>query len=122
MIQIYRVQDGTGRGPWRPGFSTSWIEGDAEAGHLTETIFDLIPLPTLMQLPRSHVYGCGCRSLPSLLDWFTPLERTRLDALGFVPVLMTVDLVLAESARQVFFGRGRPLKNGVRRLSWVPTC
>lgn len=118
MITIYRVQDRSGRGPWRPGFSSIWIEGDADAGHLTETIFDLVPLDTLRRLPRSHVYGCGCRSLPTLLEWFTPAERIRLDVFGFVPVRMTVDLVLAESAKQLFFARCRPLANGARRLSW----
>jgi hypothetical protein len=119
MITIYRVQDCTGRGPWRPGFSQLWIEGDADAGHLTETIFSLVSIDTLQQLPRSHVYGCGCRSLAALLDWFTPLERTRLDAFGFWPVSMTIDRVVAESARQVFFARARPLAMGARRLSWT---
>lgn len=115
---IYRVQAADGRGPWRPGFSHVWIDDDGEVGHLEETVMDLLPISTLANLPPTHHYGCGCRTLDALMEWFTPLERKRLERLGFRPVRMDVDLILAESARQVFFGRTRPLNDRVTFISW----
>lgn len=121
-MKVYRVQAGDGRGPWRPGFSHVWIDDDAPSGHLTETVMDLLPVAVLRSLPTTHAYGCGCRSLEQLCEWFTPVERDRLSRLGFSPVVMHVDEVLAESDRQVFFARQRPLTDGVTRLNWpTPT-
>ena len=71
---VYRVQAADGRGPWRPGFSHTWIDGDAPAGRLDETIMDLIPIAQLAALPRTMHYGCACRSLTALMAWFTPIE------------------------------------------------
>lgn len=116
--RVYRVQAEDGRGPWRPGFSHVWVDEDAPSGHLTETVMDLIPVEVLRNLPTTHAYGCGCRTLAQLRDWFTPVERQRLSRLGFHPVVMRVDAVLAESDRQVFFARCRPLAEGATRLKW----
>lgn len=115
---IYRVQHDDGRGPWRPGFSVQWIDEDADCGHLSETLMDLMPVPLLRALPDGWHYGCGCRSVSELGRWFTQVERVRLERLGFYPVRMHVDRVLAESEKQVFFARRRPLNDGASRISW----
>lgn len=117
-MMVYRVQCEDGRGPWRPGFSRHWIDGDAPEGRLSETVMDLIPVEEILALPMSHHYGCGCRSLPDLMLWFTPLERYRLKVLGFYPVRILADHVVRESEWQVFFARQRPLWDGATRLSW----
>ena len=116
--KIYRVQATDGRGPWRPGFSHKWIEADASAGRLTETVMDLMPIEQIRALPDDQHYGCGCRSLDVLLSWFTPRERVLLFILGYRIVELQVDAVLAESSSQVFFSRQRPLTEGVTFRRW----
>jgi len=117
--QVYRVQAEDGRGPWRPGFSHRWIDGDAPADRLTETIMDLMPIAQLSSLPRTMHYGCACRSLDGLLRWFTPIERERLERFGFYPVRLSVDRVLVESPWQMLIGRELPFAVGASRLRWT---
>jgi hypothetical protein len=117
-MHVYRVQGVDGRGPWRPGFSERWIEADAPADRLTETIFDLVPLDGLRRLPLGFDYGCACRSLDALMHWFTPIERERLAALGFSPVRLVIDVVVVESATQLLAGRRRPFRDGATRYRW----
>lgn len=117
-IPAYRVQAADGRGPWRPGWSHTWIDGDAPEGRLSETIMDLLPLPQLRALPPTMAWGCACRSLASLMQWFTPVERERLERLGFYPVRMQADVVLVESPWQMLIGRTRPFTDGATRLRW----
>jgi len=116
---FYRVQDRDGRGPWRPGFSAQWIEADAPAGRLVETVFDLLPLAELRALAREWHLGSACRTRAALLAWFTPAEIARLAVLGFHPVTLRADVVLAESATQALIGRRRPLAEGATRLRWA---
>lgn len=118
-MMVYRVQDYEGRGPWRPGVSGLWIQDDAPVGRLEETIFDLMPAADLQRLPRDRYYGCGCRRLDDLMLWFTPLERQRLARLGYTPVQLHADAVLASSVWQVLFSRYRPLSHGATRRSWL---
>jgi hypothetical protein len=117
-IVAFRVQAADGRGPWRPGFSHRWIDEEAPVGRLTETVMDLMPIHELRSLPSSMVYGSACRTLPALLDWFTPVERDRLAHLGFHPVRLNADIVLAESRWQMLIGRTRPFHDGATRLQW----
>ena len=118
MVIAYRVQGPDGRGPWRPGFSLTWIDADAPADRLTETVFDLLPLSVIVALPRTFVYGSACRSAAALFAWFTPIERERLRRLGFHPVRLTADRVLVESEWQMLIARVRPFTEGATRLSW----
>lgn len=119
MITVYRVQDASGRGPWRPGFSKEWIEADAPAGRLVESLLDLMSPAQIRALPATHQYGAACRRLADLAAWFTPVERARLRALGFWPVELRADLVICESRWQVFVGRVRPFAEGATRRAWA---
>jgi hypothetical protein len=116
--RVYRVQSADGRGPWRPGFSQQWIDQDAPVGRLSETIYDLVPPKVLRSLPSDMHYGCACRSVDALMAWFTSVERERLRTLGYYPVSLMVDAVLAESEWQMLVGRIRHFSEGASRLSW----
>ena len=115
---VYRVQDADGRGPWRPGLSRQWVDADAPAGRLVETIFDLIPLDEIRDMRERYYLGCACRTLADLGAWFTPIEKERLRALRFHPVMIQADAVIAESRFQILIGRLRPMAVGATRLSW----
>jgi hypothetical protein len=121
IVRVYRVQDARGRGPWVPGFSHEWLEADAPAGRMTETLMDLLPIDQLRALSPEYHYGCACRSLPALLAWFTPAECHRLARLGYHPVSLTIDAVVAESASQLLLARRRPLAEGATRHGWPRT-
>jgi len=118
-VTVVRVQDADGRGPWRPGFSQTWIDGDAPADRLMETVMDLVPLHVLRALPDTMQYGCACRSLDALMRWFTPREKETLARAGYHPVRLRADVVLAETEWQLVIGRRRPFRDGATRLRWV---
>lgn len=117
-IVVYRVQDATGRGPWRPGLSRLWLEETAPVGRLSESVFDLVTLEEIRAVRDRYHIGSACRSLDALWEWFTPLESARLAALGFHPVQMRADVVIAESRWQLVIGRDRPFTVGATRRSW----
>ena len=119
-VVAYRVQDAEGIGPWRPGRSHLWIEAGAPADRWTETVMDICPVSVLMNLPPGKHYGSACRSLDTLFQWFTPVERERLHRLGFHPVQLQADVVIAESPWQMLIGRVRPFAQGATRLRWEP--
>ena len=118
VVRVYRVQATDGRGPWRPGFSKTWIDGSAPAGRLAQNIFDLISARTLQALPRDLHYGCACRTFDQLLDWFTPVEYVNLQKLGYYPVTLAIDTIIVESDWQMLVGRERHFSEGASRLSW----
>lgn len=117
MTMIYRVQDSTGRGPFRPGFSRSWIDeyGDRP---LPADIISAFGIGWKNLVPANHQSGCGCRTLDGILAWFTPTEQQKLKGLGFSIVKMKVDSIIAENADQVIFTRERPFNDGATILSW----
>jgi hypothetical protein len=114
----YRVQDADGRGPWRPGFSRTWIDESAPVGRLRETIFDLVHPHLLRQFAATYHVGSACRTRDALWQWFTPIERARLEARGYHVVRLVGDVVIAESDWQMVIGRPRPFSEGATRLRW----
>jgi uncharacterized UPF0160 family protein len=107
-VKVFRIQDRSGRGPFRPGFSKQWLD---------EKMFCTFPswieefgLDWMNQkIPGEH-YGCGCRTIEKLHQWFSQSERAKLEALGYVTVELSVDRVIAESENQILFARFLPLK------------
>lgn len=110
---IYRVQDAWGRGPWKPGFSSKWIDTDIGERE------NLKPWPTefglgiLRKVIVGQSVGCGCRTLDCLWRWFTRSEMDRLHVLGYHIVKLDADRILAESPDQLVFVRNLPLAENV---------
>jgi hypothetical protein len=113
MIEIFRIQDVDGRGPWKPGFSNKWVIS-------RDDIENLIPWPVqfdapkiLHQIVKSKMHsGCACRSIDQLRRWFTPAEYETLRKYGYEAVRMHADRILAESTIQLVFLRDMPLNEG----------
>ena len=110
--QLFRVQDRTGRGPWRPGFSHLWSDPEGPS-HLPPAYTDFLNFPDLVRAAHSKGWHIGCcvRGFENLSRWFTAKERDALLALGFGVVNATQGKVLAESDSQVVVACRKPLKH-----------
>lgn len=103
---VYRVQDRNGRGPYKPGMSHRWSDGE-ERGRLS--IQDEFGWGFLQHQSPGEAIGCGFRSVEQLLSWFSDEELRKLYAMGYRVVAMRVDRILEESDRQCVFVRHLPL-------------
>lgn len=109
MTTIYRVQDAEGRGPYRPGTSHLWTDDDHDRNppFFIEFGWPIASIP--FKWLRDENGGCGFRDLDQLSEWFSPNERRKLAARHFLIVRMDADRIIAESSRQLVFGRSKPL-------------
>src|SRR5262245_32977094 len=115
-LWVWRVQDSSGRGPWRPGFSRKWC--DADGPPHPPPFYEEFG-PDVLRLFHSNEWGgCGCRTKDQLAKWFTTRERYRLMRYGFDVVYIGVDRIIAESENQVVFARTSPLAQGAVSHGW----
>jgi hypothetical protein len=114
---VYRVQDSDGRGPFKPGFSGSWIDADiGDRDNLRAWPLEFGDgIVNQVRLLVAHGYhcGCACRDIETIKRWFTAAELERLKVLGYSIVKMRVDRILAESKDQLVFAREIPLRKHV---------
>lgn len=119
-IRVFRVQDAEGRGPYRPGYSHTWTDADHDRN---PPMFDEFGWPANDKISDlwnpNETGGCAFRTLEQLHKWFSPTERARLERSGYSIVTLSVDRIIAESDRQLVFGRIRPLRNGCAVLPWT---
>lgn len=108
-VDVYRVQDREGRGPWRPGFSDSWVEDRADLALLIPWTTEF-GMGILDHATPGFAVGCGCTSLDALRRWFTPTEYATLRAVGYECVRIAGCRVLASSDIQCVFERRAPLR------------
>lgn len=82
----YRIQDASGRGPWRPGFSHQWID-PAKDDTLCPPMMHDFPQWTsqVAKAQREGLahFGCCVEGIRGLHRWFTPSELHLLRMFGF---------------------------------------
>lgn len=113
-MNVYRVQDRTGRGPFRPGFSMKWLDPILTSDRLELPPWHVefgIDLIAKRGNPGEH-FGSAVRTLDQLNRWFSNSELERLKAYGYAIVSLDVDRILAESPVQLVFARKQPLHQG----------
>lgn len=110
---IYRIQDKEGRGPFRPGFSESWIEDRDDHDNLLPWNLEF----GVLMVADWEIVACGCRSKKQLRRWFSRVEYYRLLSLGYASVTLTPSRILAESKIQCVFARVIPLHVGATRFN-----
>lgn len=118
MQTVYRVQDETGRGPFKPGFSHRWVESRPDHDNLRPWPVDFGQL-ALYAASGLH-YGTGCRTIEQLRRWFTASEYATLHSYGYAAVKLDVDVIVAESDTQCLFARSSPLHLSVERVFIYP--
>ena len=114
---LYRVQAADGRGPWRPGLSKHWIDNDSERP-LQADVISAFGVDWLKEIPRVWYAGCACRTLAGLVAWFTSVEQIRLAEMGYSPVKLWPDKIIAENTDQVVFACKIPLAFCAIALPW----
>src|ERR1035437_5906722 len=80
---VYRMQDGFGRGPFKPGFTKEW-KGDTNLD-LPPIFVELGILPHHLSamIPKGLFGGCAVQSISLLHKWFDRNERRRLVRFGY---------------------------------------
>jgi hypothetical protein len=109
-IGLLRVQDGMGRGPWRPNFSDRWT--DPHRTGLPSPIYDDIigfsDIVARLHKQGMHI-GCAARGLDGLRKWFSTSELLKLTYLGFVVVDASQATLVAETPTQALIAWDKPL-------------
>lgn len=102
---ILRVQDETGRGPWRPGLSHTWIDPDREGGPpaMYEEIEDFHELVKKYHRLGYHI-GCAVRGVHGIKQWFTRTELIKLRMMGFDIYNANEARVIEETPNQILIG------------------
>jgi hypothetical protein len=114
---IYRVQDQDGRGPWKPGFSNTWVEDhDEEWLKSRPAWWQEFGMAPMHKAVSGMVFGSGCVSVEQLRHWFSPTEYQKLKGFGYQAVKLEVGRILAQSGIQVVFERARPLQEGAEPI------
>ena len=119
MTTIYRIQDAAGRGPFKPGFTDTWLEdrSDADYKRLKPSFVEFPGiLGTMHMLAANYFCGSGCLSLDQLRLWFTPTEYATLRKLGYQAVQLDADRIVAQSDIQCVFARKRAFRKGAKAV------
>lgn len=109
---LYRIQDASGRGPWRPGFSHRWIDPDKDDRLCPPMMTDFPSWRRMINrsIDRGYLHhGCCVRGVHGVHRWFTTLELDRLRSLGFRLVDASSLTVVCESNSQIIGASRMPL-------------
>ena len=110
---LLRVQDHSGRGPWRRGLSSQWVDDSRrfDLPSLQKDFgFNLKPMIDAAFKQGLHL-GTAVRGADRFNEWFTAPERVKLAMLGFRIVDCSSCEVLGETKWQVLIGSPEPLKH-----------
>jgi hypothetical protein len=110
---IFRMQDKDGRGPWKPGFSETWIDPE-RTDYSAPTVMEdfgasIIGQCRYYQAIGYHV-GVGCSDETQLEKWFSEKEKDTLRRLGYNVVQFSPTHEIARSKWQVVFAHKTHLK------------
>lgn len=111
---VYRIQDNEGRGPWRPGFSDTWVIEREDLYNLVPWILDIGDV--MSKATRGRHLGCGCLTIDQLKRWFTPPEYSKLKLFGYRCVILSDAILLGYSPIQCVFERVKPLNKDLETM------
>lgn len=114
--KVFRIQDGEGRGPWRPGFSKMWLDEDiGDRAELPSWIEEFGTDKATDATNAGLTVFSAVRKIEQIRDWFSDSERQRLNGFGYFLVEVPNAQILHESRHQVLCVRELPLTSGVNR-------
>lgn len=86
MARVFRVQDSSGRGPFRPGFSDRWLDDDIGSRAALPSWMEEFGWDAFDAAPDGAYGFSAVTSINGIRLWFSTTERERLDRLGFATV------------------------------------
>lgn len=110
-MQVFRIQDQDGRGPFKPGFSQVWCDPEFAPGQKAmppwgdEFGWDAIER---LARPGEHHFGSAVLKLRKLREWFSGTEQACLSQLGYHIAAINHARVMAESENQVLIASRIP--------------
>ncbi|HEY6038670.1 MAG TPA: hypothetical protein VIV58_30515 [Kofleriaceae bacterium] len=107
VAKVYRIQDHEGRGPFRPGFSQTWLDDVERVG--PPTWMEEFGWDAAREAPDGAQVFSAVRTISGIRKWFSDTERPRLYALGYRLVEVPNAVVIRESEHQLLCWRGVPL-------------
>ena len=117
--KVYRVQDGRGRGPFRPGFGIKWADKEFAPGmKALPTWMEEFGINLVKKVMPGEVLGSAVRSINEISNWFSHTEQKKLQEFGYNVVCIEVDGILAESENQLVFKRKTPLSKNIKIVEW----
>lgn len=106
--KLIRVQDREGRGPWRPGFSSTWMdECTPMRGKPITSYPGAIKVAHDASKAGMHI-GCAVYA-DEISTWFAPPDLFRLARLGFYVADASACEVIFIAPDQVLVASHRPL-------------
>lgn len=105
---VYRIQDAEGRGPYRPGWSHTWLDKSRDESTRPPFYWEFGMHVARKALVGESI-GCAFRTMEQLKRWFSDAERKRLSGFGYQVVTIVADRILAESKYQLIFTCRMPL-------------
>ncbi|MEW6708296.1 MAG: hypothetical protein AB1403_00605 [Candidatus Riflebacteria bacterium] len=117
MTHVFRIQDLDGRGPFKPGYTETWLIDRPELDDLKPfSVLEIYGLYSKNMFSGARFIGFGCRSIEQLKKWFIEEEYKTLLKRGYSAVEMLIDDVLLENENQVLFARQRPLNKALKKF------
>lgn len=114
---IYRVQDSSGRGPWKPGFSHQWVIDRPDHSNLIPYFQEFPDFDPVKERLHGESLGCGCLSVPQLKRWFTKNEMLILSFHGYRAVGVCADRLIRHSDIQCIFAVRGAIKDKSYRIN-----
>ena len=109
-LRIFRVQDRSGRGPFRPGLTDKWSEN-----WRPPAIDSIPPFSELLKVRTLGFRGFGCEKIEDLANWICADEFKTLRKMGFRVVSIEVDKIHWRDNFNCFFSSEKPLSFRVRK-------
>lgn len=115
---ILRVQDEMGRGPFRPGFSHTWVDDPDREGGPPPIYEEMENFQQEVQKWHRLGYhlGCACRGFEGIRFWFTRTELIKLRMMGFDVYRVDEPKIIHETTTQLLFGKKHALRKLPRSL------
>lgn len=114
MPVVWRVQNGEGRGPYKPGLSEQWSDGNSGRDCVPWWIELGLPMVAAHDSLRGNMHtGCAFETKEKAKEWFSRSELRRLSKLGYRLVQINVDAIRYRTPTQLVVQSITPLSQCV---------
>jgi hypothetical protein len=115
-MNVYRIQDYQGRGPFNPGFSNKWVD-ENKAYQPDAPISELLKIKRIAD--KGLILAFACKSIDDLRKWISRSEYSKLKRMGYFAYSIDVDTIW-ELDNQIICGRKRPYRKGCHVIELYP--